>query len=63
VERRGDASDADATVIRMQRTQDTGDIGWSRLDASDPPRSVLSSATIRVRERLHGVLNAAADET
>ena len=61
VQRRNDASDADATVVRMQRAQDTGEIGWTRLDASVPPSSVLSSATNRIRENLH-ILEAAADE-
>ena len=56
-QRRNDASDADASVVRMQRAQDIGDIGWSRLDASGSAASVLSSATDRVRERLHDVLN------
>ena len=60
--RRNDASDADADVVRMQRAQDTGDIRWSRLDASVPAAAVLSSATDRVRERLHDVLNVAAGE-
>ena len=52
-QRRNDASDADASVVRMQRGQDTGDIGWNRLDASVSPSSVLSSATDRVRACLH----------
>jgi predicted kinase len=60
--RRNDASDADASVVRLQRSQDIGDIGWFRLDASASAASVLSSATDRVRERLHHVLNAVADE-
>ena len=60
--RRNDASDADANVVRMQRAQEIGDIHWSRLDASGPAASVLSAATDRVRERLHGVLNVVADE-
>jgi predicted kinase len=50
-QRRNDASDADATVVRMQRAEDTGEIHWYRLDASVPAVSVLSSATDRVRER------------
>lgn len=54
-QRRNDASDADATVVRRQRAQETGDIRWSRLDASAPVASVLSSASVRVRERLDGV--------
>jgi aminoglycoside phosphotransferase family enzyme/predicted kinase len=47
--RRNDASDADAGVVRLQRTQDTGAIRWSRLDASASAASVLASATDRVR--------------
>jgi predicted kinase len=61
-QRRNDASDADANVVRMQRAQDIGDIRWTRLDASVPSASVLSSATDRVRERLHDVLKVVADE-
>ena len=56
-QRRNDASDADANVVRMQRAQDTGDIRWCRLDASVPAASVLSSAMNRFRERLHDALN------
>ena len=51
-QRRNDASDADAEVVRMQRAQDTGSISWYRLDASTAPASVLSSALACVRERL-----------
>jgi hypothetical protein len=61
-QRRNDASDANATVVRAQRAQDTGDIRWCRLDASLPAAIVLSSVTDRVRERLHDVLNVVADE-
>jgi uncharacterized protein len=61
-QRRNDASDADASVVRMQRVQDIGDIRWSRLDASVPVASLLSSATDRVRERLHDAFNVVADE-
>lgn len=60
--RRNDPSDADATVIRMQSAQGTGDIGWCRIDASLLAPSVLSRATDRVRERLHGALNVVAEE-
>jgi uncharacterized protein len=60
--RRNDASDAGASVVRMQRAQDTGDIRWSRLDASVAAASVLASAMGRVRERLPDTLNVAADE-
>jgi hypothetical protein len=61
-ERRDDASDADAMVVRMQRSQETGEIGWIRLDASVSRASLLSSATNCLHERLHGVLNGAVDE-
>ena len=43
-QRRNDPSDADATVVRMQRNQDTGDLSWHRLDASVPLGSVTSAA-------------------
>ena len=43
-QRRLDPSDADESVIRMQRAQDTGAIGWHRLDASLPADRVLQSA-------------------
>jgi hypothetical protein len=62
VQRRNDASDADPSVVRMQRAQDIGDLCWSRLDASAPAASVLSAATDRLRERRNDVLNAAANE-
>jgi aminoglycoside phosphotransferase family enzyme/predicted kinase len=61
-QRRNDASDADADVVRMQRSQDISDIHWSRVDASGPAASVLSTATDRVRSRLHEVVNVVADE-
>jgi predicted kinase len=60
--RRVDASDADATIVRMQYAQGTGEIGWSRLDASVPAPSVLSSATDLVRRAVPDALNVAADE-
>jgi aminoglycoside phosphotransferase family enzyme/predicted kinase len=59
-QRRCDASDADASVVRLQRTQGVGAIRWSRLDASVAATSVLSSATDRLRERSHDLLNVVA---
>ena len=50
-QRRNDPSDADAEVIRMQRAQPSGHIGWCRLDAALPTAGVLSGATDRVREQ------------
>ena len=49
-ERRNDASDADATVVRNQRARGTGTVGWHRLDASAPAPSVLLAATDYFRE-------------
>jgi uncharacterized protein len=57
-ERRGDASDADADVVRMQRAQGPGEISWRRLDASGPAASVLATATDHVRVSLHLTLAA-----
>jgi predicted kinase len=62
VQHRNDASDADASVVRVQRAQDSATFVWSRLDASVSVASVLSFAMDRVRERLNDVLNAGADE-
>jgi predicted kinase len=59
--RRNDASDADATIVRMQAARDAGDIRWCRLDASVPTASVLAAAIDRVREEAHDGLNAAAE--
>jgi hypothetical protein len=61
-QRRNDASDADATVVRMQLAQDAGDIGWNRLDASMPAAWVLSSAKDRMHDRQHELMNVAAHE-
>jgi aminoglycoside phosphotransferase family enzyme/predicted kinase len=60
--RRSDASDADANVVRMQRAQDVGDIGWTGLDAAVPTASVLSAATDHLRERLPDVLTVGAGD-
>ena len=60
--RRNNPSDAGANVIRMQSARGAGEIGWCRIDASLSAPSVLSRATDRVREQLHGALNDVADE-
>jgi aminoglycoside phosphotransferase family enzyme/predicted kinase len=59
-QRRHDPSDADASIVRMQRVQDTGRIRWRRIDASRPAPSVLSCAADRVREALPHSSNIAA---
>jgi aminoglycoside phosphotransferase family enzyme/predicted kinase len=58
-QRRNDASDADATIVRVQREQGTEDLGWNRLDASGTASSVFASAKERIGVRLQGVLNTA----
>jgi aminoglycoside phosphotransferase family enzyme/predicted kinase len=55
--RRNDASDAGPAVVRMQRTQDTGDITWHRLDGSVSAASVLEAASNHLRDHLHDGLN------
>ena len=57
-QRHDDASDADATIVRMQRRQDTGDIRWHRLAASAPTAAVVAAAASHVSERARGTLNA-----
>jgi len=60
-QRRNDVSDADATIVRMQRAQDTGDIAWYRLDASAPAATVLSSATDCLHARLRETVIVVAE--
>jgi len=61
-QRRSDASDADAAVVRHQRAQDTGPIQWPRVDASGSTASVLAAAIDRVRGQLAEVFNGLAAE-
>ena len=42
--RRGDASDADAAVVRLQRGYDLGPIDWARIDANGTPEATLAAA-------------------
>ena len=51
-ERRLDASDADAAVIRSQLAQDTGPITWQRLDASRDLEIVVRHARAAVEQAL-----------
>jgi predicted kinase len=61
--RRGqDASDADAAVVRMQRAQDTGPIGWQRLDTGGLADLVLRKALAIVDDRVRHPLVAAGSE-
>ena len=49
-QRRGDASDADAAVVRLQQARDTGVITWQRVDASGSADAVLHDVAARVGE-------------
>jgi aminoglycoside phosphotransferase family enzyme/predicted kinase len=51
-QRRRDASDADAAVIRRQLREDTGVIEWSRIDAADTAGNVMKRVVAVLRERL-----------
>ena len=42
--RRGDASDADAAVVRLQHDYDLGPIDWPRIDANGAPEASLAAA-------------------
>ena len=51
-QRRDDASDADADVIRMQLKQDVGTVHWHRIQASSPADVVLQRATTHLTDQL-----------
>ncbi len=49
--RRGDASDADAGIVRQQLAYDTGAMGWTRIDASGAPDETLKRARAQLAIR------------
>ena len=51
-QRRHDASDADGAVIRLQRRDGTGAMGWHQVEASRPPDVVLEDASKYVQGTL-----------
>jgi predicted kinase len=51
-QRQRDASDADATIAHQQRAQNTGTIGWHRIDASGDIDGVVRTASMMVRQLL-----------
>jgi predicted kinase len=53
-QRRHDASDADADVIRLQRAQDIGAMTWHRIEASTSSEEVLEHAAGYVQARIDG---------
>ncbi|WP_144185930.1 bifunctional aminoglycoside phosphotransferase/ATP-binding protein [Elioraea rosea] len=44
--RRGDASDADAAVVRQAAARETGGIGWTRLDAASEGLAARAEAVV-----------------
>jgi predicted kinase len=60
-QRRLDASDADADVIRQQLAHDLGAMAWRGIDASPALDDVLRTATAVLSERLKsGVIQVAS---
>jgi hypothetical protein len=53
-QRRNDASDADAAVIRLQHRDRTGAIGWHRVEASRPPGEVLDDVSKYMHQLVPG---------
>jgi predicted kinase len=58
-QRRNDASDADASVIRLQHRHGTGAMTWHRVEAAPSSEIVLESTAKYVNAQLPGVLNNA----
>jgi len=57
-QRRNDASDASADVIRMQRRQPTGVMTWHRIEASISSTVVLEHARSYLQQQIPSGLNA-----
>ncbi|MCU0893525.1 MAG: AAA family ATPase [Rhodospirillales bacterium] len=55
--RRGDISDADLAVVRLQADYDLGEIDWARIDSSGPAEATLAAA----RRKLQAALAAAGE--
>ena len=48
--RRGDVSDADAAIVRMQTAATPAQVGWTRVDAGRGPEDVLAQAADVIRQ-------------
>ena len=59
-QRRHDASDADANVVRMQHQQGTGPMTWHRIEASSSPELVLKYAVQHLERNVPTVVNTIA---
>jgi predicted kinase len=51
--RRGDASDADATVAEQQEGYALGELAWTRVDASGTPEKTLERARQVLQSKQH----------
>lgn len=60
--RTNDPSDADAGVVQMQRSEDAGEIGWHRVDASMPFEVVLRNSITCLQDRVGTSLNESPGE-
>ena len=58
--RSADASDADATVVRMQIARDAGAVTWNRLDASPETDAVARQAVRLLESSVRGAVTLAA---
>ena len=59
-QRRHDASDADANVIRMQHRQGIGQMTWHRIEASGSPGLVLEYAVQHLERDVPTAVNMTA---
>ena len=61
-QRRNDASDADAEVIRLQHGQPTGAMSWHRLEASRSSEEVLEHAAKYLQAHIGAAINTAVSD-
>jgi aminoglycoside phosphotransferase family enzyme/predicted kinase len=61
--RRGDVSDADLAVVRMQATYDPGEIDWARIDSSGSAEATLAAARRKLGPQLEPAPAPAGEDT